>query len=960
MRKNIFLLLLIILLPNLIYSQTNFSQFVNPFIGTGGHGHTYPGATLPFGMVQLSPDTRIDGSWDGSSGYHFSDSLLYGFSHTHLSGTGVSDYGDILFVPTTSKPILNGKQYSIGFSHKNEKASAGFYSVTLNGGINVELTTTTRVGFHKYTFPNKKDNWIILDLSHRDKTIETKLNIISKTKIEGMRRSDAWAKDQHIYFVAEFSKPFTEDFDFENNNPLILKRHAFKFNSSDKSILIKVGISTVSIEGAKKNLNAELPHWDFDKVKSEANNIWNNELGKIQITSNDKDKLTIFYTALYHTMIQPNVNMDVDSSYRGMDNKIHKADGFTYYTVFSLWDTFRAAHPLYTIIDRKRTLDFINTFLAHYDQGGRLPVWELCSNETDCMIGYHSVSVITDAYVKGIRNFDTQKALEAMKKSATWNHFGLPQYISNGFLSIEDEHESISKTLEYSYDDWCIAEFAKLLNDRTIFNEYINRSLSYKNIFDSKTGFMRPRINGGWISPFDPKEVNNNFTEANSWQYSFFVPHDISGLISLQGGKENFEKKLDELFTTSTQTTGREQADITGLIGQYAHGNEPSHHMAYLYNYIGKPNKTQFRVNQILNQFYKNSPDGLIGNEDCGQMSAWYILSSLGMYQVCPGNQEFTLSSPIFDKAIINLENGNKIEINSIRESENAIYISKINGRNDYTLNYDDMQKGINLNYQLNSTFTEKTDNFIFPKTEVLFNLLPVPIIESDSKTFKDSAIVKIYQTEKNSKIYFTSDGITPTEKSEKYILPISISKNITIKAISINNYGERSNVATASYYKFPNNWKIQIKSTYSKQYSAGGDDGIIDGLRGDINWRKGGWQGFQGKDFETTIDLMEVKNISTLSAGFLQDTRSWILMPSKVEFETSIDGNKFSSVGIVNNSIKDDDLNVLLKDYSLNLSKSIKTRFIKIKAKNYGKLPSWHAGAGGDAYIFIDEIIVN
>ena len=960
MRKNIFLLLFIILLPNLIYSQTNFSQFVNPFIGTGGHGHTYPGATLPFGMVQLSPDTRIDGSWDGSSGYHFSDSLLYGFSHTHLSGTGVSDYGDILFVPTTSKPILNGKQYSIGFSHKNEKASAGFYSVTLNGGINVELTTTTRVGFHKYTFPNKKDNWIILDLSHRDKTIETKLNIISKTKIEGMRRSDAWAKDQHIYFVAEFSKPFTEDFDFENNNPLILKRHAFKFNSSDKSILIKVGISTVSIEGAKKNLNAELPHWDFDKVKSEANNIWNNELGKIQITSNDKDKLTIFYTALYHTMIQPNVNMDVDSSYRGMDNKIHKADGFTYYTVFSLWDTFRAAHPLYTIIDRKRTLDFINTFLAHYDQGGRLPVWELCSNETDCMIGYHSVSVITDAYVKGIRNFDTQKALEAMKKSATWNHFGLPQYISNGFLSIEDEHESISKTLEYSYDDWCIAEFAKLLNDRTIFNEYINRSLSYKNIFDSKTGFMRPRINGGWISPFDPKEVNNNFTEANSWQYSFFVPHDISGLISLQGGKENFEKKLDELFTTSTQTTGREQADITGLIGQYAHGNEPSHHMAYLYNYIGKPNKTQFRVNQILNQFYKNSPDGLIGNEDCGQMSAWYILSSLGMYQVCPGNQEFTLSSPIFDKAIINLENGNKIEINSIRESENAIYISKINGRNDYTLNYDDMQKGINLNYQLNSTFTEKTDNFIFPKTEVLFNLLPVPIIESDSKTFKDSAIVKIYQTEKNSKIYFTSDGITPTEKSEKYILPISISKNITIKAISINNYGERSNVATASYYKFPNNWKIQIKSTYSKQYSAGGDDGIIDGLRGDINWRKGGWQGFQGKDFETTIDLMEVKNISTLSAGFLQDTRSWILMPSKVEFETSIDGNKFSSVGIVNNSIKDDDLNVLLKDYSLNLSKSIKTRFIKIKAKNYGKLPSWHAGAGGDAYIFIDEIIVN
>ncbi|MDA0986046.1 MAG: GH92 family glycosyl hydrolase [Bacteroidetes bacterium] len=958
MKKNIYIILILFCNLKILIAQIDYSQIVNPFIGTGGHGHTYPGATLPFGMVQLSPDTRIDGSWDGCSGYHFSDKKLYGFSHTHLSGTGVSDYGDILFAPTLTKPNLAGSQYSIGFSHENEKAFAGFYSVKLDDGIKVELTTTTRVGFHKYNFPSAKNNWIILDLSHRDKTIETKLNIVNKNEIEGMRRSDNWARDQHIYFVAQFSEPFVEEFGFEKNEIQILKRHAFKFNSTN-IIFVKVGISTVSIEGARKNLNTELPHWNFDNVVEKSKNIWNNELSKIKVESNDKNKLTIFYTALYHTMIQPNVNMDVDGNYRGMDNKIHKADGFTYYTVFSLWDTFRAVHPLYTIIDRKRTLDFIKTFLAHYDQGGRLPVWELCSNETDCMIGYHSVSVINDAFQKGITNFDTNKALEAMKKSATWNHFGLPNYIKSGFLSIEDENESVSKTLEYAYDDWCIAQFAKSLNKIEDYKNYIQRAQSYKNIFDQKTGFMRPRLNGGWLTPFDAKEVNNNFTEANSWQYSFFVPQDIVGLISNFGGKENFENKLDELFYTSSNTTGREQADITGLIGQYAHGNEPSHHMAYLYNYIGNPGKTQFRVNQILKDFYKNSPDGLIGNEDCGQMSAWFVLSSIGIYQVCPGNNDFTLTSPFFNKIIIELENGKKTIINSDAKTEKDIYISKINNENNYILNYDDIQKGVILNFELTKSPPKVTDKFIFPKTEIIENkILVSPIIESTGKVFKNSSLIKISHPQ-NSKIYFTLDETIPNENSFIYTEPIHISKNTIIKAIALNKINLKSNIASASFHKFPNNWKITINSKYSNQYSAGGDDGIIDGLRGDINWRKGYWQGYQGTDFEAVIDFNEIKKISKINAGFLQDVRSWIFMPTKVLFEISKDGKLFSPIADINNTIPDTELNNQIKDFEIEFDKNISAKYLKIKAKNYGKLPFWHLGAGGDAYIFIDEISV-
>ncbi|MEP6901792.1 MAG: GH92 family glycosyl hydrolase, partial [Actinomycetota bacterium] len=633
-----------------IFAQTpkDYTKYVNPLIGTGGHGHTFPGATVPFGMVQLSPDTRTD-NWDGSSGYHYSDNEIFGFSHTHLSGTGIPDYCDILLMPMLGD--VNFNDFKSAFSHADEKAEAGYYSVKLASGVTAELTATPRVGFHRYTFPQSDKANIILDLKWRDKVLDSELKIVGKNRIEGYRRSESWAKNQIVYFVAEFSKPFTDKtrlrktFDEEESpkpNTATNLKVALHFKTSEnEQILVKVAISPVSIEGARKNLQAEIPGWDFEKVRADTKNAWNKELSRIEVSGGTDAQLTTFYTALYHTKIQPNIFEDVDGNYLGLDKKIHNiADGqnpqskirnpqSNYYTVFSLWDTFRAAHPLYTIIDQKRTADFINTFIRQYEQGGRLPVWELAANETDCMIGYHAVSVIADAMAKGIKGFDYEKAFEAAKHSAELDHFGLEAYKRRGYISMEDEQESVSKTLEYAYDDFCIAQMAKILktarenktkdfttgwDDKYFYRmnidyeNYIKRAQNYKNLYDKQTGFMRPKQNGNWISPFSPNEVTFHFTEGNSWVYSFFVPQDVSGLIDLYGGKANFTSKLDELFTTEQKLAGREQPDITGLIGQYAHGNEPSHAIAYLYNYADQPWKTQKLVRRILDEFYKPAP----------------------------------------------------------------------------------------------------------------------------------------------------------------------------------------------------------------------------------------------------------------------------------------------------------------------------------------------------------------
>ena len=899
-------------------------------IGTGGHGHTYPGATVPFGMVQLSPDTRIDGSWDGCSGYHHDDSVIYGFSHTHLNGTGCTDYGDIMLMPTMGEPNFDPKEYGSKFSHSNEKATAGFYSVKLDKhNIDVNLTTSTRVGFHQYVFNNAGQANIILDLNHRDKLLEGEVRIIDQKRIWVKRRSEAWAKDQYVFALIEFDKPFEISkvkCNGEKGRRFTGTELALSFTRKVKKgekILVKVTLSPTGFEGAENN-SSEIKGWDFNKVKKEAEQLWDKQLSKIEITETDKDKLAIFYTALYHTMVQPNIAQDIDGKYRGRDNKVHDGEGFDYYSVFSLWDTFRAAHPLYTLIEKKRTADFINTFLKQYEQGGRLPVWELASNETDCMIGYHSVSVMADAMAKGITGFDYEKAFAAAKHSAMLDHLGLDAYKRQGFISMDDEHESVSKTLEYAYDDWCIAQMAQILNKKEDYEYFMKRSQSWKNIFDWETGFMRPKKNGGWDKPFDPREINNNYTEGNSWQYSFFVPQDIPGMIEAYGGNDKFEAKLDEMFNSESKTTGREQVDVTGLIGQYAHGNEPSHHMAYLYNYIGKPEKTTDKVHYILNNFYKNTPDGLIGNEDCGQMSAWYVLSSMGIYSVTPGKAEWIESKATFDKIKVNFENG---------ESE---LLSKNSVKN---------RLGISMTKY----------NWIKPKLSE--SLTPVPVIYAESKSFKNKMGFVFDSFNKDTEYFYSINN----KEFEKLDIGLVLNETSTIKFYSDNGYGKVSDTVSATFFKKPNNYTIDIKSTYNPQYHAGGKEGLIDGINGSTNWRKGDWQGYQSQDFEAIVDLQNVKEVSSFSSTFLQDQRSWILMPTKVEYYSSTDNINFILITSVENDVDPKKDENTIKDFSFKASKPINARYIKVKAYNFGRLPEWHIGYHdkGEAFIFIDEITI-
>jgi predicted alpha-1,2-mannosidase len=694
------------------FGQKDLAKYVNPFIGTGGHGHTFPGATVPFGMVQLSPDTRLSG-WDGCSGYHYSDKVIYGFSHTHLSGTGCSDYGDILLMPTIGKPKFGHKNYSSSFKKENEKASAGYYSVFLEKPkIKVELTATTRTGLHKYTFPKSSASNIILDLTHRDMVKHGEVSIVGNNEINGKRISTAWANNQILFYVIQFSKPFVRsgivkanvaNESLKHDTGSLLKAFV-SFNTEEGEVIYaRVGISAVSVENARKNLEQELPDFDFEKVKNNAAFAWNNELNKIDVESNDEASKQKFYTAFYHCMVSPNIYMDVDGSYRGRDFKAHQTSSFNYYTVFSLWDTYRALHPLLTLVDKKRTSDFINTFITQFEQGGRLPVWELSSCETDCMIGYHAIPVIAEAFMKDVKNFDQEKAYAAMKNSAMEDRNGLRSYKENGYIKYMGEGQNVSRTLEYAYDDWCIAMVAKKLGKTEDYNYFTKRALSYRNLFDPSTGFMRPKQDA-FLSPFDPYRVDHNYTEGNAWQYSFYVPQDISGQMNLLGGKEKLASFLDSLFNTSSKLTGHKQPDITGMIGQYVHGNEPSHQIAYEYNYAGQPWKTQAMTRRIMNEMYHAAPDGLAGNEDCGQMSAWYVMSALGFYAVCPGGSQYAIGSPIFSNATIRLENQKQF---TVKTSGDGAYIQSalLNGAsyNKSYLEYNDINNGGIIEFTMGS-----------------------------------------------------------------------------------------------------------------------------------------------------------------------------------------------------------------------------------------------------------------
>ena len=958
-------------------AQKDYSALVNPFIGTGGHGHTFPGASMPFGMMQLSPDTR-GADWDGSSGYHYSDSVIYGFSHTHLSGTGIPDYCDVLFMPFTGDVKWESKDYRSTFSHKNEKASPGYYEVLLDKGtIKAQLTTAVRSGMHQYTFPqNTKEGSVLVDLKWRDEVLESWIEKVSDHEIKGLRRSKSWAQNQYLFFYIRFEKPIKKflvlDDDGKLENDFKAQGKNVKFVvqfdlANTKVVKAKVGISGVSAEGAMKNLDSEIKDWNFEKLRANARSAWNKELSKIDVKGGTKNQQVNFYTALYHTFLAPNIYQDVDGQFRGTDLKVHKAAGFTNYTVFSLWDTYRGYHPLMTIINQRKTGDWINTFLHQYKYGGMLPVWELSGNETFCMIGYHSVPVIVDAFQKGIREFDTELALRAMRSYSESDRFGLKHYRQNGYLSNDKEHESASKTLEYAYDDWCIAQFAKMMGNDSVYKQYIQRAQYYKNLFDPSTHNMRGKIQGMWYTPFDPKEINNFYTEGNSWQYSFAVPQDIETLIQLHGGREAFASKLNELFTTSSQTTGRQQSDVTGLIGQYAHGNEPSHHMAYLFNYIGMPWRTQELVNKISTEFYTNDPDGLIGNEDCGQMSAWYILSAMGFYPVCPGNGEYVLGTPLFEEVTINLESGKKFVIRKTQKikTQNAIYIeaTKLNGKTStksYFLHTDVIKGGLLefiVSNQPNKVWG--TNDSDLPHSKISDHpIVAVPYFDVSTNKFKNSLSVPIRSIQQDSIFYLitdSSDHDLGMRKGNLYTHPITIHNTCKILAWGSGDKHNNSMVSQ-TFYKIPSDRSINVLSKVHPMYTAGGPDALIDSIQGTSNWKTEDWQSYYDQDFEAIVDLLQVKPLNYVGIHVLQDVSPWILYPKEVIIYYSEDGNIFKETTRIKNKI--DQFNGAAQTQVLGTNVNLTARYIKVKAINGGKLPSWHESAGNPSHIFIDEVI--
>lgn len=721
-------------------------------------GHTFPGATVPFGAVQLSPETdtisyELNGKYNGDvykycAGYRYEDKTITGFSHTHFSGTGHSDLGDFLIMPTTGQLKLNPgtasnpeSGYRSRFSHNDEISEAGYYKVKLQDyNILAELTATTRVGVHRYTFPKTDQAHIILDLmagiyNYNDKNVWTYVRVNDDKTITGYRQTNGWARTRTVYFAMKFSKTFKSygqknydgkrvyngfwrKFDQNKNFPEIAGKQIrmyFDFDTQEnEAIEVQLAISPVSQANAMENLEKETGSLSFEQVKAKAQEDWNKELNKIVIKGTEDQKVN-FYTAMYHTFINPTIYMDANGEYKGLDQNIHKAEGFTNYTTFSLWDTYRALHPYFNIIQPKRNADMVKSMMAHYEQSSlkMLPIWSHYANENWCMSGYHSVSVIADAIIKGNYTGDAKAALMACVATANKrNYEGIGDYIDKGYIPAEKNGTSVSNTLEYAYDDWAIAQLAKHLGETEIYNKFIKRSENWRNNFDKTTGFMRPRMaDGSFKKDFDLLSTHGQgFIEGNSWNYSFFVPHNPEGLIQQMGGKQKFTSKLDKLFSMHLPDEFfADTEDITreGIIGGYVHGNEPAHHVAYFYNWSGQPWKTQKQVRHILEMQYKSTPDGLGGNDDTGQMSAWYILSSLGFYPVAPGSEDYAIGSPAVNNAVLTLENGKNFEIEAVNQSPENVYVQKIllNGKEikNFTLKHSDIMNGGKIVFYMNN-----------------------------------------------------------------------------------------------------------------------------------------------------------------------------------------------------------------------------------------------------------------
>ena len=976
---------------------TDPANYVDPFIGTGGHGHTFPGATVPFGMVQFSPDTRMN-DWDGCSGYHTSDNTILGFSTTHLSGTGCSDYGDFRFMPFTEEFKLDWDLPDIaayercdslyshaGFKHEDEEAQAGYYSVVLDDSVKVELTTGDRVGMMRCTFPKGKLGRLMLDMEHgvNDEYVyETELNVVNDRIISGFRRTRDWANDQYLYFYAEFSKPFVFNEDeiqpwicyqydgpFVEGKPLPNRRPMkayFMFPESNGEITMRIALSAVDVEGAKNNLKAELADgdFDFDALKQKAYDKWNAEMKRYEVSDPNESNKTVFYTALYHCMVAPNLFSDADGRYRAHDLQVYKSER-PVYTVFSLWDTFRSLHPLFSLMQRERTLDFINTFINKYETNPHhmLPIWELAANETYCMIGNHAIPVIADAYFAGIRDFDAEKALEAMVASSKDDFRGMGAYMKYGYIPIEVEGEATSKTLEYAYDDWCVARLAEALGKTDIAKEFYARAQSYKNIYNPENQFFQGRRNGGWMRPFDPAQVNFTLTEANSYQYGFFVPQDVNGHVDLMGGWNGYEAKLDGLFNAPSNLTGREQPDITGLIGQYAHGNEPSHNTVYMYNFVGKPTKTQYYVKKVMDDFYTDRRDGYAGNEDCGQMSAWGVLSAMGFYPATPASGYYVLGLPRFERTRLTFENGKQFEVVAKGLSNKNCYVKsvKLNGKpleRSY-VTFEEVFNGGTLEFTMtdknNSPWATQPENcpvMRIPSEQIVI----VPTVNANSDTFFDSIMVSMSHPVEGVKIYYTLDGTEPSDSALLYEKPICLKEATDIRAAALQD-GRWSLPIDAHYYLIDARHSVKLENKYNEQYEAGGLKALIDHQRGGENFRTGSWQGYYGVDLVATVDLGVSKRLNRLAGSFLQEIYSWIWMPTEVEYFVSDDGRNFRSVGKVKNDVPVDADGAFVQE--MEVRPRCNARYVKMVAKTIGTCPEGHVGAGQKAWIFCDELVI-
>ena len=854
------------------------TSYVNPLVGTDGHGHTFPGAIVPFGQIQPGPDTRLEG-WDGCSAYHYSDDTIFGFSHTHLSGTGCEDYGDVLLMPVDQNEMRDlhfsatmRDGYKHHFSHKNETAEAGYYKVMLDdNGLPctiVELTADRRVAYHRYTYVQDKGNGFVIDLRHRDVLLDGSISLTDNGLIVGHRHSAAWNPDQHLFFAISSNVPFERVVVSDDSS------QAYVQLPTAKQVELMVAISGVDINGAIGNL-ITAKYKDFESARIAASQTWEDALGKLKVDGGSKEQRRCFYTALYHCMTAPYLWSDEDGRYRGTDGKIHVADeGREVYTVFSLWDTYRALHPLLTQIEPERTVDFVYTTMKNYEQGGELPMWELASYETHCMIGYHAVPMMLEAYIHlaepdgTLAGYTPKQLLDAMV--ATSNRTEAQRaYGEQGYLSSELDNETVSKTLEYAYDDWCIAQMAELAGDSATARTYWIRSQSWQNVIDSN-GFAHAKRNGAWVTPFEPTEVNNHFTEANSWQYSTYVPHDIDAWVKHLGGRDKAIAFLDSLFEGRNSMSGREQADVTGLIGMYAPGNEPSHHAAWLYSLLGQPEKTKKYVHKILNELYTSKPDGLCGNEDCGQMSAWYVLAALGRYEVCPGSGVWVETEPLFS-----LADHDRVSIEPFKMPDSL-------------------------------------------------RITPCPVfadwrMQSDRDRVSDT----VAQWE----------GRLPSQKVIHKEVKVSTDKHVT-------------------YLTQP-----------APQYTENGPEGMVDNIYGNINYRIGGWQGWQ-EDFVAVVELDKARKVSMVGVNCLENMRSWIFYPKSIKVEYSADGETWLPYGekahveeapgeeMQARQGESHTMLVAVKD-------DIRARYFKITLENYGRLPEWHISAGEQAWLFADEIVI-